>query len=252
MWWIYGLAPLLLTVFALVHFFKRGGGNYYWMFLILFLPTIGPIVYIIVEVLPELRAGQASSGWLAKRKRFRELEAVVLDNPSAGNLEELADLLLQEKNYARAREYFDRAIGSRTDLPDPFYGRALCSLELGEVQKAIADLEKVLAMDRRHDYGRAMGLFASAYGQTGHPERAEQLFREVLTNSTLSETQYRFAEFLARQGKAEEARQWAQRVVSKKATLSGPLRRREIPWIHQSEVLLKQLSASPAARAEGR
>jgi len=248
MWWIYGLAPLLLTVFALVHFFKRGGGNYYWIFLILFLPTIGPIVYIIVEVLPELRAGQASSGWLAKRKRIRELEAVVLDNPSAGNLEELADLLLQEKNYARAREFFDRAISSRTDLPDPFYGRALCSLELGEVQKAIADLEKVLAMDRRHDYGRAMGLLAAAYGQTGQPERAEQLFREVLTNSTLSETQYRFAEFLARQGKPEEAHDWAQRVVSKKATLSGPLRRREIRWIHQSEALLKQLSASPTVR----
>jgi hypothetical protein len=48
MWWIYGPASALLTVFALVHFFKRGGGNYYWIFLILFLPTIGPIVYLIV------------------------------------------------------------------------------------------------------------------------------------------------------------------------------------------------------------
>jgi hypothetical protein len=249
MWKIYAFAPLLLTVFALVHFFKRGSGNYLWVFLIIFLPTIGPIVYIIVEVLPEFRAGQASSGWMVKRKRIRELEAAVLENPSAGNYEELADLHLQDQNYARARECFDRAISSRTDLPDSFYGRAICSLSLGDVRKAIPDLETVLGMNRKHDYGRAMGLLAYCYAQTGQPEAAEKLFREALTTSTLSETQFRFAEFLAAQGKTDEARDWAQRVVNKRAALSGPLRRRELPWIHQAEMLLKKLRGSPATRA---
>jgi hypothetical protein len=244
MWKIYAFVPLLLTVFALVHFFKRGSGNYLWVFLILFLPTIGPIVYIIVEVLPELRSGHASSGWLANRKRIKYLEAVVLDNPSAGNYEELADLYLQDKNYARARECFDRAISARTDLPDPFYGRALCSLALGDIARAIPDLEKVAAMNRKHDYGRALGLLAFCYAQTGKAEAAETLVRETLATSTLSETQFRFAEFLAAQGKTGEARDWAQRVVKKGATLSGPLRRADAPWIHQAESLLKQLTTS--------
>jgi hypothetical protein len=250
MWKIYAIAPLLLTVFALVHFFKRGSGNYLWVFLIIFLPTIGPIVYIIVEVLPELSAGQASSGWMVKRKRIRELETAVLDNPSAGNFEELADLHLQDQNFARARECFDRSISSRADLPDAFYGRAICSLQLGDTQNAIPDLEKVLAMDRKHDYGRAMGLLAYGYAQTGRAEAAEKLFREALTTSTLSETQFRFAEFLARQGKAGEAREWAQRIVNKRATLSGPLRRRELPWIRDAEMLLKKLTGSPATHAQ--
>ncbi len=248
MWRVYGIAPLLLMVFALVHFFKRGSGNYLWVFLIIFLGPVGSLVYIIVEVLPELRAGHASSGWMAKRKRVRDLEAVVLDNPSAGNYEELADLHLQDKNYARARECFDRAISSRTDLPDSFYGRALCSLYLDDMQKAIPDLEKVVAMDRKHDYGRAMGLLAFGYTQTGQAEAAEKLFREALTTSTLSETQYHFAEFLASQGRTDEAREWAQRVINKRATLSGPLRRADARWISRAEPLLKQLGASPTAR----
>lgn len=241
MWTLYALVPLLLTVFALVHFFKRGSGNYLWVFLIIFLPTIGPIVYIIVEVLPEMRSGNGASGWMAKRKRLQQLEAMVLDNPSAGNYEELADLYLQDGNYARARECFDRAISSRTDLPDPFYGRAICSLALGDLARATPDLEKVVSKDRKHDYGRALGLLAFCYAQTGQTEMAEKLFREALTTSTLSETQYRFAEFLAVQGKKDEAREWAQRVVNKRATLSGPLRRREIPWINQAEALLKRV-----------
>ncbi len=247
MWKIYAFAPLLLTVFALVHFFKRGSGNYLWVFLIIFLPTLGPIVYIIVEVLPELRTGQVSSGWMAKRKRIRELEAAVLDNPSAGNYEELADLHLQDKNYARARQCFDRAISSRTDLPDSFYGRARSSLELGDIPKAIPDLERVLAMDRKHDYGRAMGLLAFAYAQTGQPAAAEKLYREALVTSTLSETQCHFAELLAAQGNTEEAREWAQRIVNKRASLSGPLRRGDAPWIRQAASLLKKLSATATA-----
>jgi hypothetical protein len=243
MWKIYAFAPLLLTVFALVHFFKRGSGNYFWVFLILFLPTVGPIVYIIVEVLPDWRSGNVTSGWMAKRKRLRELEAAVIDNPSAGNYEELADLYLQDQDYARARESFDRAISARTDLPDPFYGRALCSLALGDTARAIPDLEKVVAMNRKHDYGRALGLLAFCYAQTGQRDGAEKLFREALATSTLSETQFHFAEFLAAQGQTGEARDWAQRVANKRAALSGPLRRREIPWINRAEALLKQVGA---------
>ena len=56
-----------------------------------------------------------------RRRRIRELEAAVIDNPSAGNYEELGDLYLEEGNYARSRECFNRAISARTDSPDPFY-----------------------------------------------------------------------------------------------------------------------------------
>ena len=121
-------------------------------------------------------------------------------------------------------------------------------MHLGETQKAIPDLETVLAMDRKHDYGRAMGLLAYGYAQTGRAEEAEKLFREALTTSTLSETQFRFAEFLAAQGKSDEARDWAQRVVNKRATLSGPLRRADKHWIGQAQSLLKQLSSGPTPR----
>jgi len=251
MWFIYAFGPLLLMVFALVHFFKRGSGNYFWLFLIIFLGPVGSIVYIIVEVLPELRsgsAGRASSNWLAKRQRIKHLEGVVLDNPSAGNYEELADLYLQDGNYVRARECFDRATSSRTDLPDPFYGRALCSLALNDLARAIPDFEKTASMSRNHDYGRALGLLAYCYAKAERPADSESLFREALQTSTLSETQFRFAEFLAAQGKKEEACDWAQRVANKRATLSGPLRRRDMSWIRKAESLLKQLSAT-ATRA---
>ena len=43
-----------------------------------------------------------------------------------------------------------------------------------------------------------------------------RLFADVTTVSTLSETQYNYASFLSATGRPAEAREWAQRVLSKK------------------------------------
>ena len=170
----FGLIGVALMVFALVHFFKRGSGNYLWLFVIFFLGPLGAMVYLLVEVLPELRGAHTSSKWLGRRKRVKDLEAVVMDNPSAGNYEELAELYLEQKEYGRAREAFTRAITPGTNIADPFYGRAQCNLHFGDVAAAIPDLEKTVALDPRHDYNRAAGLLANAYALTGRNDEAER------------------------------------------------------------------------------
>jgi hypothetical protein len=237
----FGALGIVLVVFALVHFFKYRSGNYIWLYVIIFLGPIGALVYIFVEVIPDLRATHAGSGWFARRKRTEYLEAVVRDNPSAGNYEELADLYRERGDCAKARESYNHAISSRTDSPDPFYGRALCALVMNDVPAAVADLEKTVSFDRKHDYFRALGLLAHCYALQGDAARAEALFREALQTSTASETQFNFAEFLASQGRSEEARSLAEAILHKRATLSGPLRRQQEPWFGRAEALLKRL-----------
>jgi len=237
----FGALGILLVVFALVHFFKNRSGNYIWLYVILFLGPIGALVYIIIEVLPGLRATHAGSGWLAKRKQTEYLEAAVCENPSAGNYEELADLYRERGEYAKARGAYNHAISARTDSPDAFYGRALCALAMNDVPPAIADLEKTVSFDRKHDFLRALGLLAHCYALQGDAARAEALFREALQTSTASETQYNFAEFLASQNRRDEARSLAEAILHKRATLSGPLRRQQQPWFSRAEALLKRL-----------
>ena len=237
----------VLVIFALIHFFKRGSGNWMWVMLILFLGPVGAVVYIIVEVVPEWRGANPAAGWSARRNRTRELEAAVYDNPSTGNYEELAELYRESGDFTRARAAFDKAITPRTDHPDPYYGRALCALALNDPKSAMADLEKVLGFDRKHDFFRAMGLLAYCCAATGDPVRAEQLYREALEISTLSETQYNFAEFLSSQGRIDEAREMVQRILNKRASLSGPLRREQEPWFKRADLLLRSLGSAPGA-----
>jgi len=73
-----------------------------------------------------------------RRKRINVLRALVMQNPSAGNYEELGELLLEEKRYREARDAFDRALSVRTDSIDPFYRRGIAEFELREDEAAVA------------------------------------------------------------------------------------------------------------------
>lgn len=232
---------LLLMVTAIIHFIRRRPDSY-WLWVIIFLGPIGALVYIVAEVLPDLQlAGGGTVRGFSRRRRISELNALVIDNPSAGNYEELGQLYLDEGKFARARECFDRAISSRTDSPDPFYRRGLCSMELGDFSAAVPDLERTVGKDPQYDFSRAPALLAHAYARTGQNDRADALFRTVMETSTLTESQIYYAEFLKSQGRTAEARELLQRVLTKKRTMPGFQRRRERPWFWRAAAMLKTL-----------
>lgn len=234
---------LLIQVFAIVHFIRRRPDTY-WLWIILVGGGLGALVYIAVEVLPDAGLLRQSFKVFPRRRRIRELEAIILDNPSAGNLEELADLYSEEGKYARARDLYNQAISSRTDSPDPFYRRGVAEIELGDFAAAVNDLQRVVSKDPKYDFYRAGGLLAHAYAKTGQAQKADALFRQTVQISTLSETYLNYANFLASQGRTAEAREWTQRILAKKPTLPGYLKRRERPWFRKAKGLLKQLPAS--------
>lgn len=232
----------LLQALAIVHFIRRRPDTY-WIFVILFLGPLGAIIYLFVEAAPDLGLLGQSFKVFPRRRRIHELESAVIDNPSAGNYEELADLYMEDGNFARARECYNRAISSRTDSPDPFYRRAVCAIEMANFAAAVPDLERVIATAPTYDFHRAAALLAHAYANTGQVDKALSLFREVVKISTLSETYYNYATVLASQQRNAEAREWAQRILDKKPTMPGYLRRRERPWFRRASALLARLPA---------
>jgi hypothetical protein len=232
---------VMLQAIALVHFIRRRPDNV-WLWIIIFFGPLGALVYIFMEVIPDLGLLRQSFEGFGRRKRIKQLEAVVLENPAAGNYEELADLLLDEKKFARARECYDKAITSRGD-PDPIYRRGIAEIELGDFAAAVSDLEDVTGRDIKYDFNRAIALLAHAYANTGRADRAEALFQEAVNRSTLSETYLNYAAFLASQNRNAEARDWAQRVLARKSTIPRYLQRRERPWFRKAAALLKRLPA---------
>ncbi|PYS53040.1 MAG: hypothetical protein DMG13_14055 [Acidobacteria bacterium] len=233
---------LILQGLAIVHFIRRRPETY-WLWIILFFGPLGALVYIVMEVIPDFGLLRHSFDGFPRRKRIRQLEAIVLENSAAGNYEELGDLYLDEGKFARARECYDKAISSRADLLDVFYRRGIAEIGLNDFAAAVRDLEHVVSRDSKYDSHRAAGLLAHAYAKTGEIQKADALFQQVTQKSTLSETYYNYANFLASQQRIAEAREWTQRILAKKPTMPGYLQRRERPWFRRANGLLKRLPA---------
>jgi hypothetical protein len=230
---------VFLQAFAILHFVRRRPDTY-WLWIILIGGGVGAAVYIVAEVIPDARLLHAAYQVFPRRKRIRQLEAMIVDNPSVGNFEELGDLYLDDRHYAKARQCLDRVVG-RTGEIDPLYRRALAAIGLDDMAAAAADLEQVVARDARYDYQRAAGLYAHVLARLGRRDEADRLFTTVLETSTLSETEYNYASFLAATGRRDEARELADKILRKKKTMPDYIKRRERPWFRRATLLRKRV-----------
>jgi hypothetical protein len=238
---------VILQLTAVVHFLWRRPA-YWWIGVIIFFGPPGALIYIVMEVLPDASLLPQVFDSFARRKRIKGLEALVLANPSPGNYEDLATLYLDEKKYARARECYDKVLTRPGMYLDAHYRRAIASLHLGDAAAARQDLEEVIAREPKYDSHRAMALLAHACAQTGDAERADALFAQATESSTLPETYFNYASFLASQGRTDEAWTWADRILALRASMPHYVRRRERPWFRKAKALLKRLPTSSASR----
>lgn len=232
---------IIVQIVALVHFVRRRPENY-WLFIILFGGIIGATAYVIVQVIPDANLLRGVVHGFGRRSRIQNLETQILDNPSAGNYEELGELCLEEKNYGKARDAFSKALSARSDSMHTFYGRAKATLGLNDYPGAIPDLERVIAADPKFDYYRAAGLLGDAYARSGDLEKAADLFALATQYSSTCETLFNYANFLKLQGKTADAREWTQKLLAKKRTLPGYMQRIERPWFRKGKALQRELS----------
>lgn len=74
---------LVLQAIAIIHFIRRRP-DFFWLWIIFFGGGIGAMIYIAVEVVPDVSILRQYIRIASHRKRIKELEMLILDNPSAG------------------------------------------------------------------------------------------------------------------------------------------------------------------------
>src|SRR5438132_11517236 len=99
----------LVQIIALVHFVRRRPETY-WFYIILFGGFLGAAVYIFAEVIPDAAVLRGAFQSFGRWSRIPAIETQILDNPSAGNYEELGEFCLEREEYARSRGGLSTAI----------------------------------------------------------------------------------------------------------------------------------------------
>ena len=238
----------LLQIAALIHWARRRPDTF-WIWIIIIGGPIGSIAYFVVE--GDFSGVRNSFKAPSRRRRISMLRAIVRENPSAGNYEELGELLLEEKKWAEAKDAFDHALQSRTDSVHTFYFRGVAEFELGENEAAMRDLQHVVNIEPKHDYSRAMCLLAQALARTGKTAEATQLFDKLVASSTAPESLTAAAEFYIEQGRTAEAREIVESILARRATMPAYQKRRDAKWLRKARLLAirsRQSDRSAAAR----
>jgi hypothetical protein len=230
----------LFQIAALIHWWKKRPEGF-WLWIIIIGGIIGAIAYFLIEGLPDMRNVQRTLRGPARRSRIHVLRALVIQNPSAGNFEELGDLLLEEKRYRDAKDAFDRALSVRTDSIDPFYRRGIAEFELRDDEAAVADLQRVTAADWKYDFSRAACLLGQSLARLGRDEEAMAVFDKLTQNATGAEPLVAAAEFFAAHGRQTEALEIAREIAMRDATMPHYQKRRDRKWLRKAKALERSL-----------
>ena len=202
---------LILSIILCVHV-VRTNQPMYWLWIILVIPWLGAIIYLIAVVLPGLVGGPAARGvsriardTLDPNREYRTAKAACDDVPTVQNQMRLAKAAASLGRHAEAEALFGQAAqGIHALDPILLLGRATALIELGRADEALPLLQATDPQSRTPAADLALGRAYEALGRIGEAESAYQLAAGRLPGL---EGLGRYAAFLARHGRADEARE---------------------------------------------
>jgi hypothetical protein len=204
---------LLAQVTCAVHV-VRTGRNYYWIYIVVFLPVVGMATYFIAEMVPELmqsrRARQAAAG-VAKAlnpgKSLREAQRRCEITPTAENKARLAqEYLLIDRPADAAALYREALVGVHATDPGMMLGLARALFAQGDVAQTQAVLEKLREANPEINSPDGHLLYARALEQQDKTEEALGEYQALAAYYPGQEVRCRYALLLQRVGRHDEAK----------------------------------------------
>jgi len=208
-----GLLELAVQVLCAVHV-VRTGRPYWWIFLIVFVPLVGVIVYLGAELLPELlgdqRARQAASGvakFFDPGRGLREAMHRKEIAPTIQNKAELAEEYLAAGQPACAASlYRETLTGIHSTDPVLMLGLARALFAKGDARETQATLERLRAANPEYTSAAGHLLYARSLELQDKQDAALYEYAALVTYYPGQEARYRYALLLKKTGRSAEAR----------------------------------------------
>lgn len=200
---------LVVQVVCIIHALRTGRRE--WIYLLIFLPFVGAIAYLIVEVLPEVRRGDFLSnmqGVFFPKARIRDRERRLRVSDSVTNRLNLADAYAEQGRFGDAIPLVKSCM---TDLyasdPDLLLRLARLYFHNGQFSESVECFSKGLypeskGLNRMEDEI----LYARALEGSGNKEAAELLYQKTIRRHHSLEARYWYGLLLKQDGRLQEAR----------------------------------------------
>ena len=196
----------------IVHVLKTGRSRY-WIFILIFMPLIGGLAYLVIELLPEFSSSISGQRAMANVKKafdpggaVRQHQAAWEQSPNTDNARRYAEALLDAGEGAKAEAIVDQALsGMFAHEPTLLLVKARLQVDQGRMEEALESLQAL--QEHNPDFRSADGhlLYARSLGATGQIEKALNEYTLVAGYFPGVEARYRRALCLKTAGKNEES-----------------------------------------------
>lgn len=234
---------IALQVFCVYHLYKHKN-SYYWIFLIIFLPAVGCLVYLITQVYNKRdveRIQEDITTIVNPTKKVRDLENVLEFSETFQNRVNLADGYLEIKDYENAIKHYEDAIAK------DFHNDKHVIFQLIKCYYNMEDYEKVIfyskKVKKRTDFkgSQAQFFYGMSLAKLGQTDLAEAHLKAIDQRYSNYEERLVLAQFLLDQNKTDEAKELLDEIYSESQHMTPPNKRKYRPTIKQVEQLLKTI-----------
>lgn len=199
---------IALQAYCLYHLFKHRN-QFYWVFVILFIPLIGCIIYLIINVYNKRDVDAIQENVVSivnPTKKIKDLEKKLQFSETYQNKVDLADAYVKIKDYEKAIPHYLSALEG--NFQNDFY----VIEQLVKAYFAIEDYDNViLYAEKIKDHSEfkktsSQFLYGLALEKKGEIEAAEANLKEINIRFSFYQERFLLAQFLLKRNKNEEAK----------------------------------------------
>jgi hypothetical protein len=198
---------IALQVFCIYHAYKNSS-NYYWYFIIFFLPLVGCIIYLFTQVLNKQDISTITeeiTTIINPTKKIKDLEKELAFTNTFQNKVNLANAYHENKDYTNAILYYEKALeGNFKNDPYTINKLVHCYFETANFDKVIAYAKKI---DINKEFKDALFFYGLALEKKGILEEAEIQLKKVDKRYSNYPERLELSKFLIRHNKKEEAQE---------------------------------------------
>ena len=234
--------PVYLTYFIqillVIHVLKTGRDRY-WIWLLLFLPLIGGVAYLVVEIIPEFTSGITGQ---RTRRGVRNLidpgadirthAAAWEQSSNADNGRRYAQALLAAGRAAQAEEILDRVLGGffKND-PALMLLKARAQFDQEQWGPSLATLEDLQEHSPNLRSPEGHLLYARTLEQTGRSDEAIKEYRAVAGYYPGAQARFLLGLALKNSGKEKEAAEEFRGMIRDAELAPAHFRKSEKNWL---------------------
>jgi hypothetical protein len=237
-----------LQAICVLHCLKKGNQNK-WIWIIVFLPVIGCLIYLFTEVFTDRQISEVSSGVasvLNPRGSVRKLEEQLRFSDTFQNRVALADAYLANGRTADAIDLYEQSFTGLFTENEHLLKQLIIAYSIVKRYEDIIPLAQKIYRTPQFARSRVHMLYAMALEHTGNSQLAEKEFKMMNVRFSNYEPRYQYGLFLLRIGRDDEARQVFKEMLGEAGHLSSRERRGNQVWFNQAkEELKKSASRTP-------